>query len=86
VAALANQAGGSNICVGIGQNDLRFGDVDCGTMTSSTDEFLCSCWRSVEAKLRAEGLRGGVVSPLGEGRMMVLVQRSHTPELYVMGC
>jgi hypothetical protein len=55
-------------------------------MTSSTDEFLCSCWRSVEAKLRAEGLRGGVVSPLGEGRMMVLVQRSHTPELYVMGC
>ena len=35
-----SRTGGSVICVGIGQNDLRFGVVDCGTDISSTDEFL----------------------------------------------
>jgi hypothetical protein len=39
----------------------------------------------VEAKLRAAGLRGGVVSPASEGTTMVLVQRSQTPEVYVIG-
>jgi hypothetical protein len=40
----------------------------------------------VEADLRAAGLSGGVVSPVGEGKIIVLVQPSQTPELYVMGC
>jgi hypothetical protein len=40
----------------------------------------------MEAKFRAAGLSGGDISPVGEGKIMVLVQRSQTPELYVMGC
>jgi hypothetical protein len=67
---------GSAICAGSGQYDVRRDDVDVGMLASSVYEFLRSFWRSVEAKLRAAGLRGGVVSPLAEGRMKVLVQPS----------
>jgi hypothetical protein len=38
----------------------------------------------VEAKLRAAGLSGGVVSPGEDGRMMVFLQRSHIPSVDVM--
>jgi hypothetical protein len=76
--------GGSTSCIGSGQNDLRFGDVEAGLAISDTE--ACSCWRSAAAKLRDAGLRGGVVSPLGVGRTMVFLQRSHIPEAYVMGC
>jgi hypothetical protein len=35
-----SRIGGSTICVGIGQKDLRFGDDGWGTMISSTEEFV----------------------------------------------
>lgn len=70
---------GSVRCAGSGQYDVCRDD-EVGMMASSGYEFLRSFWRLVEAKLRAAGLRGGVVSPLAEGRMMVLVQPSQTPE------
>jgi hypothetical protein len=71
----------SEMCAGSGQYEVRRDGVDVGTMTSSFNEFLRSFWRSVEAKLRAAGLRGGVVSPVAEGRTIVLVHPSHTPEV-----
>jgi hypothetical protein len=72
--------GGSSICVGSGQVDLRVGDVVFGMLFSSRDNFLCSSCRSAEAKFRAERLSGGVESPEAEGRMMVFLQASQIPE------
>lgn len=60
------------------------GDVEVGILICSSDAF--SCWRSVVAKLRVDELRGGVVSPLGDAMTMVLLQRSHIPGVYVIGC
>ena len=65
-------------CVGRGQKGSRFGDVGAGLVISDNEAW--SCWRSKAAKLRDEGLRGGVVSPLGVGRTMVFLQRSQIPE------
>lgn len=78
--------GGSMSCEGRGQTDFRFGDADLSMLNSSMDEFLCSCCRSVDAKLRAEGLRGGVVSPVAGSSMILFMQRSQMPLEYVMGC
>lgn len=72
---------GSARCAGSGQYDVRRDDVvDVRMLTSSPYEFLRSLMRSVEAKFREAGLIGGVVSPLEDGKMMVLVQLSQTPE------
>jgi hypothetical protein len=65
---------------------LRFGELDGRELGSSCDVLFSSKWRSVEAKFRAAGLRGGVDSPVGEGKIMVFLQRSHIPEAYVIGC
>jgi hypothetical protein len=62
---------------------LRFGGVAGGS--SSREAVFSSRLRSVEAKLRAEGLSGGVDSPV-EGRMMVFLHRSHMPDVYWMCC
>lgn len=75
-----SRIGGSTSWVGSGQKALRTGDVDVGMVMSSNDEFLCSCWRSVDAKLRDKGLSGGVVSPVGAGRIIFFMQRSHMPD------
>lgn len=53
---------------------------------SSRESFLCSSWRSAEAKLRAEGLSGGVDSPETGVRMIVFLQGSQNPEAYAIGC
>lgn len=62
---------------------LRFGGEDEGVVVPD-EQFLCSCGRSVEAKLRAAGLRGGVVSPAVEGKMMVFLHFSQIPESEVI--
>jgi hypothetical protein len=71
---------GSARCAGNGQNDVRRDGIEVRMVTSSIDEFLCRFRRSVEAKLRAAGLRGGVASPLEHGMTIVLVHPSQIPE------
>ena len=62
---------------------FRFGDVGVGVVVPEDVRWR---WvRSVEAKLRAEGLSGGVVSPGAEGSMMVFLHFSQIPSVDVMG-
>jgi hypothetical protein len=61
-----------------GQGAFRFGGV---VGQSSCEAFFSSRLRSVEAKLRADGLSGGVDSPAVEGSTMVFLHRSHMPDV-----
>lgn len=65
---------------------MRFERLDGREIDVSCDVHFSSKCRSVDAKFRAAGVRGGVDSPVREGRMIVFLQRSQTPEEYVMGC
>jgi hypothetical protein len=65
---------------------FRFDRLDAREIGSSCDVAFSSKCRSVEAKFRAAGVRGGVDSPEDDGRMIVFLQRSQTPEEYVIGC
>lgn len=81
----SSRIGGLVNCNAGGQ-PLRFDRLDGRELWSSCDVAFSSKCRSVEAKFRAAGVSGGVDSPEGDGRMMVFLQRSQTPEEYVMGC
>lgn len=71
--------------MGIGQNDLRFGDVLFGTFFSiSCESFLCSSCRSVDPKFRAVGLRDGVPA-IGDCKMIIFLHGSQIPDASVMG-
>jgi hypothetical protein len=75
----SSRAGGLVSCKAGGQ-PLRFDKLDVRGNCSSCDVAFSSKCRSVKAKLRAAGVRGGVDSPVGDGRMIVFLQRSQTPE------
>lgn len=81
----SSRTGGLVSCNAGGQA-LRFDRLGGRELASSSDVAFSSKCRSVEAKFRAAGVRGGVDSPVGEGRMMVFLQRSQTPEEYLIGC
>ena len=49
-------------------------------------DSLWSPARSVDPKLRQDGLRGGVFSPDGEERTIVFLHISQIPEVDVMLC
>ena len=77
---------GGLVSCSAGGHPLRFGELDNREVGSSCVAVFSSKWRSVEAKLRAAGLKGGVDSPLRIGRTMVFLQRSQITEEYVIGC
>lgn len=68
--------------------DLRFGEELIEVTGDDAPDFnsLWSLGRSVDAKLRQEGLRGGVVSPDGVESMIVFLHFSQIPEVEVMLC
>jgi hypothetical protein len=75
--------GGSTNWVEAGCWELSLGDAEAGVEHPEADS-LWSFGKSVNAKLRHDGVRRGVDSPEGCGNTIVFIQRSQTPDLEVM--
>lgn len=78
--------GGSRSCVGIGQNDLRFGEDAFGVAVSWRHSSGSISWRCILALRVAVGLEDVVVLVEDVDRITVFLQGSHNPEAYDIGC
>jgi hypothetical protein len=77
--------GGSVRCEATGCLERRFGDKLVGEESREV-ESLWSLGRSVDAKFRHDGVRGGVDSPDREGNTIVLLHCSQIPDAEFMPC